>query len=478
MGRELVLNSGPGLIIDQRRMLALVEPTLVRNPTGVDRVCEQPIKMPTRERFAAALGAIRCCAAFRPKPETVGFLLDPAHAAELTIQGKDAAHRLGLGRVDDECALVGVITERHIAAHPHALFLRGGDLVADAFAGDLALELGKGQQHIERQPPHRARRVELLRHRDERHSLGVEEFDQPGKIGERAGQPVDLVDDHDVDPAGSDIGDQVLQGGSLQIATGESAIVIAGSHQYPALAALAADKGLAGFALRCERVELLLQPFLGGFAGVDRAAPAVGVAQEHGDYTLMIDADEVLELPPGFRMPYLHADSYTIETGEHGHHWRPQLLRNGLPWRYEGVLHEFLSCSTEAGGGRVLPTQRSQKRLPGARIRTGNNGAGPRNPGSGHYRQEAGLLERALATEADPFLVARYKFYLAQTHLDAGDKEKALAAYRERATLGFWDQEVFISLYRSAGIEADLGFDEDAVIASYLLAHEAGKYRA
>ena len=123
MGRELVLNSGPGLIIDQRRMLARVELTLVRNPTGIDRVCEQPIKMPTRERFAAALGAIGRCAAFRPKPETVCFLLDPAHAAELAIQGKDAAHRLGLGRVDDECALVGVITERHIPAHPHALLL-------------------------------------------------------------------------------------------------------------------------------------------------------------------------------------------------------------------------------------------------------------------------------------------------------------------------------------------------------------------
>ena len=37
-------------------------------------------------------------------------------------------------------------------------------------------------------------------------------------------------------------------------------------------------------------------------------------------------------------------------------------------------------------------------------------------------------------------------------YLGAGDKEKALAAYRERAALGLWDQEVFISLYRSAGI--------------------------
>ena len=205
---------------------------------------------------------------------------------------------------------------------------------------------------------------------------------------------------------------------------------------------------------------------------------ALRLAQEHGDYTLMIDAGEVLELPPGFRMPHLNADSYVIDTGEQERLWRPQIVRNGLPWRYEGVLHEFLSCAAEPEGGRVLPHERSQKRLPGARIRLGNDSARRRNRGSEHYRHEAGLLERALAAETDPFLVARYKFYLAQTHLDAGDKEKALAAYRERAALGLWDQEVFISLYRSAGIEADLGFDEDAVIASYLLAHEARRDRA
>src|SRR5438309_12096937 len=106
--------------------------------------------MTAREGFTAALGALRRCAAFRPKPETVDLLLDPAHAAELTIEGKDAAHGLGLGRVDDERALGRVVAKRHVAAHPHALLLRRGDLVANAFAGDLALELRKGQQHVER----------------------------------------------------------------------------------------------------------------------------------------------------------------------------------------------------------------------------------------------------------------------------------------------------------------------------------------
>src|SRR6267142_1906832 len=60
------------------------------------------------------------------------------------------------------------------------------------------------------------------------------------------------------------------------------AIIIAGPGQYPALVALAADVGLAGFALRLERVELLFEPFLGGFAGVDGAALPARVTRRHG----------------------------------------------------------------------------------------------------------------------------------------------------------------------------------------------------
>src|SRR5271163_1333614 len=123
IGCELVPNSGPALIVDQRRLLAGVELTLVRNLAGVNWVREQCVEMTAREGFAAALGAFRRCAAFRPKPETIGLVLDPAHAPELTIESEDAAHGLGLRRGDDESALVCVIAQRHIAAHPHALFL-------------------------------------------------------------------------------------------------------------------------------------------------------------------------------------------------------------------------------------------------------------------------------------------------------------------------------------------------------------------
>src|SRR6266480_8014841 len=95
IGCELVPNSGPALIVDQGRLLTGVEFTLVSYVAGVNWVREQCVKMTAREGFAAALGAICCRAAFRPKPEAVSLLLDPAHAAELAIKHEDAPHGLG-----------------------------------------------------------------------------------------------------------------------------------------------------------------------------------------------------------------------------------------------------------------------------------------------------------------------------------------------------------------------------------------------
>jgi hypothetical protein len=73
------------------------------------------------------------------------------------------------------------------AAYPHPLLLRSGDLVPDPLARDLPLELGEGQQHIERQPSHAGRGVERLGHRDEGDAMGIERLNQLGEAGARAG---------------------------------------------------------------------------------------------------------------------------------------------------------------------------------------------------------------------------------------------------------------------------------------------------
>ena len=147
---------------------------------------------------------------------------------KLKIAGKDGADRRRFLRNHDNLLVGDPVTQRHRSADPDALALGGGDLVPHPLADDLALELGEGQQHIEGEPAHAGGGVERLGYRDERHGVLVEQLDQLGKVGKRAGEPVDLVDHHDVDLAGPDIGQQGLQGRAVQRGARDAAIVIAG----------------------------------------------------------------------------------------------------------------------------------------------------------------------------------------------------------------------------------------------------------
>ena len=103
--------------------------------------------------------------------------------------------------------------------------------------------------------------------------MAIEDFDNLREVHQRPGKPVDLVDHDRVDPMLGDIGKQSLQGRALQRPAGETAIIIGGLDQPPAFPPLAADEGIACFALGMQRIEVLLKPFLGGFAGVHGAAP-------------------------------------------------------------------------------------------------------------------------------------------------------------------------------------------------------------
>jgi hypothetical protein len=89
----------------------------------------------------------------------------------------------------------------------------------------------------------------LLSYRDERNRFGIEGFDKLGEIGERTGQPVDLVDNDDVDPAGVDIPEQLLQCRAVEIATGIGGVVIVLGQGLPSLRGLALYIGLASIAL-------------------------------------------------------------------------------------------------------------------------------------------------------------------------------------------------------------------------------------
>jgi hypothetical protein len=190
------------------------------------------------------------------------------------------------------------------------------------------------------------------------------------------------------------------------------------------------------------------------------------------DYGLMIDADEVLVYETGFNADRfkrgLRCDLYDVQTRLGSIvYLRPQLFSNRLEFCYKAVLHEYLECAQKIGSREVVRGFFNQPVQDGSRSR---------NPDK--YRDDAAVLENALRTETDPFLISRYTFYLAQSYRDCGENAQALQAYLRRSKQGFWHQEVFISLYRAAQIMESSGHGEAEIIQTHLAAYEACPIRA
>ncbi|MBV8615174.1 MAG: glycosyltransferase [Acetobacteraceae bacterium] len=174
---------------------------------------------------------------------------------------------------------------------------------------------------------------------------------------------------------------------------------------------------------------------------------ALELARPHGDYVLTIDADDTLEYAPGFRMPRLTHDSYELRILDASVLYaRTHVVRSALPWRWRGVLHEFIACEAPQQGGGTIP---------GVWMRRNHDGARRRSACT--YQRDAAVLEAALRAETDPFMRSRYTFYLAQSYRDSGQREKSVETYLARAELGFWNEEVFVSLLSAGRLMRDLG---------------------
>jgi glycosyltransferase involved in cell wall biosynthesis len=191
---------------------------------------------------------------------------------------------------------------------------------------------------------------------------------------------------------------------------------------------------------------------------------ALVLARGHADYVFVIDADEIIEITPDFQMPRLQADSYNVLIKYNGcTYLRRQLVSNALPWRYEGVLHEYITCE-QAQSEQFLSGIHTIPHHDGARARDANT-----------YRSDALVLEKALLDDPQN---TRYVFYLAQSYRDAGDLELAVRHYKRRAEMGGWREEVWCSLYQIAQIEERMENDWAEVMESYLAAWQYQPDRA
>lgn len=156
------------------------------------------------------------------------------------------------------------------------------------------------------------------------------------------------------------------------------------------------------------------------------------LAKKHGDYVLIIDADDYLQIDDPFVFSNIMGPAYSLEI-LHGSikYSRTQLVHSSINCKFRGVLHEYLELTQEI----------SPRLLERCRIIFGGDGARSHDPQK--YLKDAEIFERALSQ--DPHN-ARYVFYCAQSYRDAGLFDKAANMYLQRVTMGGWQEERYISM--------------------------------
>src|ERR1700730_2724354 len=102
--------------------------------------------------------------------------------------------------------------------------------------------------------------------------MGVEDVDDLGKICERPRQPIDLVDNDDLNLAGLDVLQKPLERRPLHRPAGQASVVVHVGKCDPSGMPLAHDVGLARLPLSIERIEFLLEAFVGRFSWISSTA--------------------------------------------------------------------------------------------------------------------------------------------------------------------------------------------------------------
>lgn len=184
---------------------------------------------------------------------------------------------------------------------------------------------------------------------------------------------------------------------------------------------------------------------------------AVQLAQGHADYIWQMDADDLFVGTPD--LTNLTADCYRLSV-KYGDllFWRPHIFRSGLPWRWEGVLHEYAACDEPF----------TQEQLGGdCWIQVGSS-VGARSLDPQKFQRDAEILLAEVHRNPED---ARSVFYLAQSYRDCGDLRSARQWYKRRAEMGGWVEEVFCSLLRvaecMAGLDEPWGMVQDAYLKAW-----------
>jgi glycosyltransferase involved in cell wall biosynthesis len=193
---------------------------------------------------------------------------------------------------------------------------------------------------------------------------------------------------------------------------------------------------------------------------------ALTLAQGHGDYIWILDADDILVGTPDFTR--LGTSIYWLRcVDDNGDtFWHAQLFRDGLRVRYEGVTHEYAAWEDDSGVGvRLEGDYHIESRCLGARNL---------DPQKRFARDRDLVLAEVERNPED----ARSVFDLAQIYFDARDFVNARKWFARRAEMGGPDEEIYVAMYRLAESMQQLDEPWPDLEAAYLNAWEFRPTRA
>lgn len=184
------------------------------------------------------------------------------------------------------------------------------------------------------------------------------------------------------------------------------------------------------------------------------------------DYLLLLDADMVLRIEPGWNKDALCADQYLFrQLNSVLEYWNTRLIRAALPWRCTGVTHEYWEC----------PVPHTRENLPVLWIDDRGDGGCKADKLERDRRLLGAAIDDASTEQA---LRCRYLFYFAQTCRDAGDLPAAFDWYGRRVEAGGWAEEVYIAQCEQANLAVLLGRTHEEIVAAYLKAYAQRPTRA
>lgn len=191
---------------------------------------------------------------------------------------------------------------------------------------------------------------------------------------------------------------------------------------------------------------------------------ALELARSKADYLLFVDADDKLEIEKGFKLANLNLDAYFLWIHYGGSTYsRIQVIKTALPWRWEGVVHEYLAIDQPYTADFI-------KGVTYVVV-----GGGGRSEDPKKFLKDAEILEKAFKEDPNN---ARTAFYLAQSYRDAGEKKKAIEWYKKRIEMRGWDEEVFWAMVQLATLRKEVGEPLDDVLEAYWKAHLFRSHRS